>query len=421
MKKKYFIDLFSGCGGFSYGALRAGYTGLFAIEYQKNAFSTFSHNFLDKDLSKYGMKNFEWPKTLNKTHFDITKFISENIDLLKSFENKVDLIIGGPPCQGFSNMGKRKKLDPRNQLYKSYLEIVKLIKPKVILIENVSGIASKFNKKGKAFSDTIIKKLKKDYHIKGEILNSNLFGVPQNRKRYFIIGFLKGYQNDDYIKDVFEQIETDSLPYRSHYVVGENTYNLSDVNSEDALSDIDGSSMTKLKFNDENASKKQGYITYKYKKAVTDYQRLSRLFINDNCKIDSHRIGKHALEKVQMYKKLIKISKSKKPFSANSFSKEDFISAGWTSKKYIIHVIRKKEKSPTLTTCPYDYIHYKSPRILTVREFARLQSFPDWFEFKGIYATSGSLSFTAPRYTQIGNSVPPLMAEGILKTIIKYV
>ena len=76
--------------------------------------------------------------------------------------------------------------------------------------------------------------------------------------------------------------------------------------------------------------------------------------------------------------------------------------------------------SPTITTCPYDYIHYSVPRILTVREYARIQSFPDWFEFKGIYATSGSFSFTTPRYTQIGNAVPPLMAESILKTLKSY-
>lgn len=421
MKKKYFIDLFSGCGGLSLGALKSGFTGLFALEYQPNAFDTFKHNILEKDLSQFGMKNFEWPEELEKKNFDISSFIKDNHQLLLSYKNKVDLIVGGPPCQGFSNMGKRKKLDPRNQLYKSYLDIVDIVKPKMILIENVSGIAAKFNNKGKAFSDSIIKNLSKDYHIKGELINSNLFGVPQNRRRYIIIGVLKNNNNKININDIFNEISNSSKSFTENYKVGNRSFNLSNVNSIDALSDLDGSGLNSLNFQDENASQKRFFKTFKYKNPSTDYQKLLRLSCDDNLQIDSHRIGNHFPDKINMFRGLIKISKEKKPFSANKFSPEEFLSAGWTSKKIIIHVIRENEKSPTLTTCPYDYIHYSSPRILTVREFARLQSFPDWFEFKGIYATSGSLSYTAPRYTQIGNSVPPLMAEGILSVLKKII
>jgi DNA (cytosine-5)-methyltransferase 1 len=143
---------------------------------------------------------------------------------------------------------------------------------------------------------------------------------------------------------------------------------------------------------------------------------------NFNDKIaDSHRIGDHNKTTIDKYACLISLSKKRpKEHIGFKFSKQELNEIKWNSKKQIINVLRKNHPSPTLTTCPFDYIHYNLPRILTVREFARLQSFPDWFVFKGIYATSGSLSYTAPRYTQIGNAVPPLMAEAIIKTLISY-
>ena len=190
-----FIDLFAGCGGLSLGALRAGFTGEIAIEYQENAFNTLRHNLIHHDQEKVRAKSnisgFDWPLEIPQKHHDIKSFLTENKDYLKSTKGQVDLIVGGPPCQGFSNAGKRKEEDPRNQLYKSYLSFVNLVQPKIILIENVAGIASKFSQSSQSYKDNIISKLKKDYYVDRDLLTSNIFGVPQKRKRYIILGFKK--------------------------------------------------------------------------------------------------------------------------------------------------------------------------------------------------------------------------------------
>jgi len=420
-KETTFIDLFAGCGGLSLGALRAGYSGVLSIERQKNAFATFKNNLIDNPkLSNYGLKSFNWPKSVEKKEFEINEFIENNPDFFKKYINKIDLVVGGPPCQGFSIAGKRIHDDPRNQLYKSYIKFIRKINPKIILIENVSGIASKFSASSKSYKEKIINELSKDFYIDGQVLNSELFGVPQKRKRYFIIGFnrkVSKFKNID-ILSVFDKIKTDSLEFKRLYTVGNKTLNLNNVNAFDAISDISGKDGKdeRILFTDENSKYKE-YKSYVYNKPSSDYQKLMRYGLSNSGQIDSHRIGDLQKETQNIYKNLIKIV-NKKPLNASAkVSKDDMIASGWKSKKQIIHVLKSNNLSPTLTTCPFDYIHYSSPRILTVREFARIQSFPDWFNFKGIYATSGSMSYTTPRYSQIGNAVPPLMAESILKTL----
>lgn len=425
-----FIDLFAGCGGLSLGALKAGFKGLFAIESQKNAFETLKHNLVDRSnlsLNIPNVESFDWPKEVEVKNHDIKNFLIENEKYLKSLSGKVDLVVGGPPCQGFSNAGKRKEDDPRNQLYKSYLEFVEYVKPNIILIENVAGIASKFNKNSKSYKDNIIDKLKNYYHVDGQLMSSEIFGVPQKRKRFIIIGFRREFFDKKLkekidIKEVFSKIEKEAVEFAKKYKIGNKTFNIFNTTVGDALADLDGDKdgvkMLSVAFRDDNAKSKV-FKTFKYKKPNSQYQRMMRFAVNKTNKIDSHRIGEHNPDTIFKYKTLIDITNSNKRNSFN-FTKEEFDKAKWNSKKQIINVLKVDKQSPTLTTCPFDYIHYNTPRILTVREYARIQSFPDLFEFKGIYATSGSMSYTTPRYTQIGNAVPPLMAEGILVILKSY-
>ena len=422
-----FIDLFAGCGGLSLGALRAGFTGEIAIEYQKNAFNTLRHNLILDVQKKFRIKSnitgFEWPSEIPQIEHDIKSFLKEHKDYLNSIKGKVDLIVGGPPCQGFSNAGKRKEADPRNQLYKSYLSFVKLVEPKIILIENVAGIASKFNKSSQSYKDNIISKLKKDYYVDGELLMSNIFGVPQKRKRYIIIGFKKSAFNEKInIAEVFKRIKDDAHGFTSAYKVSktDKPFDITNTNVLQALSDIDSSRKITRPYKDENANSKV-FTTYNYSKGkLSAYQELMRFSMNGAKHPDSHRIGEHKKETKFKYQKLIDITRNDPARVSFNFTSEEFKQAKWKSKKQIINVLKENRPSPTLTTCPFDYIHYKEPRILTVREYARIQSFPDWFEFKGVYALSGSDSFKTPRYSQIGNAVPPLMAESIIKTLKTY-
>lgn len=146
-----FIDLFSGCGGLSLGLLNAGYTGLFAIERSPDAFSTLRINLINQEFAKLRGR-YEWPQALPCKNHDILELLEdpaflEYLDVLGK-SSEVDLIVGGPPCQGFSTAGKRDPNDPRNQLAFAYLEVVRRVQPKYILMENVRGITHSFSKSG---------------------------------------------------------------------------------------------------------------------------------------------------------------------------------------------------------------------------------------------------------------------------------
>jgi DNA (cytosine-5)-methyltransferase 1 len=423
-KKLTFIDLFAGCGGLSLGAMKAGFVGEFAIEFQKNAFDTLKFNLIDRtkeECLNFGIKPYEWPEELPVTNHDIKKLLLEKKDFLKSLKGKIDLVVGGPPCQGFSNAGKRNENDPRNQLYKSYISFINIVNPKILMIENVAGIASKFSKDGESYKDHILDKLKSKYHIAGKLISSEIFGVPQKRKRYIIIGFSKRYFKAKNINldSVFNKIDSDSLVFTNEYKYKDSFIDITKTTIEDAIGDLDGENLNSIQYQDENA-KSKNYRTFPYKIAVSNFQKLMREGIQNKNQIDSHRIGEHNETTTSKYSKLIEISNSNPNRKGFKFSKEELDIANWNSKKQVINVLKADKQSPTLTTCPFDYVHYSVPRILTVREFARIQSFPDWFQFKGIYATSGSLSYTTPRYTQIGNAVPPLMAESIIRTLKGY-
>ena len=171
MKKFNVIDLFCGCGGFSKGFEEAGFNICFGIDMWKDATVTYQHNFSNAVV-------------LNE---DITKISGEDILKMCSLQaTEVDVIIGGPPCQGFSVSGKRMIDDERNRLYKSYVNIVSIIKPKAFVMENVPGLVRLF--KGK-----VAEQVKEDftnigYSVQMKILSADNYGVPQQRKRVFFVG-----------------------------------------------------------------------------------------------------------------------------------------------------------------------------------------------------------------------------------------
>src|SRR3989344_7613059 len=168
MKPKV-IDLFAGCGGFSYGFAKAGFEVVGFVEMWKPAIETFVKNH---------------PHAQHLGH-DITKIKNNE---LEKFKGKVDLIIGGPPCQGFSMAGKRNPKDDRNQLYKEFLRFVKIIEPNIIVMENVKGILSMNDKGNERIINKIVNEfIKNNYFVSYKLLNSSDYGVPQNRERVVII------------------------------------------------------------------------------------------------------------------------------------------------------------------------------------------------------------------------------------------
>lgn len=233
MAKIYtYIDLFAGCGGLSLGLHNAGWKGLFAIEKSPDAFKTLKHNLIDKK------KHFSWCDWLPQTNLEIDKVIKQYKNELKKLQGTVDLIAGGPPCQGFSMAGRRKENDERNKLVKSYIKFIKLVQPNIIFFENVKGFTQEFKKnkeKGKQYSNYVENALKRaGYKVKGELINFGNYGIPQKRTRFILIGVRENIaeNNSELAKSFFKKIDD----HKQEFLINKN---LSvNTNLEDAISDL---------------------------------------------------------------------------------------------------------------------------------------------------------------------------------------
>ena len=386
-KKPIVIDIFAGCGGLSLGLYKAGWKGFFAIEKDKMAFETLRYNLISKK------HHFSWPDWLPKTNHDIDEIITKYERELKDLRGQIDLVAGGPPCQGFSMAGRRQENDKRNNLIHSYIKFVNYVKPKIILFENVKGFTLGFNKngkKGKAYSELVLEGLKKIGYldIKGKLIDFSEFGVPQKRKRYIIVGTQNGKTTL-----FFDKLFKTKDKFLASIGINSNT------NVFDAISDLHMANGTN------DCPDTNGFKSGMSGNPQNNYQRLLRKSINNNYIPDSHRFVNHRSNTVDIYKYLIEHAKRLQSIDEDLRDKLGI-------KKRDLAVLDRKKQSPTIMSIPDDYVHYCEPRVLTAREYARIQSFPDWFEFKGKYTTGGKMRVhEVPRYTQIGNAIPPLFAE----------
>lgn len=380
-----YIDIYAGCGGLSLGLYNAGWRGLFAIEKSKMAFETLKHNLIDKK------RHFDWPSWLPVTEHDINEVLKNHKNELEKLNGKVDLVAGGPPCQGFSIAGRRNKNDERNKLVDSYIEFIGIVKPRILFFENVKGFTIGFKNKesrGEAYSNYVLRKLGElGYKVHAKIIDFSEFGVPQRRKRFILVGMLEGNPGL-----FFEQIVQNKAEFL-------NNKGLKDtVTLEEAISDLE------RKNGEINSAAFKKFKEGIYGIPESNYQKLLRKG-NDKELPDSHRFAKHKKETIKKFQYILDNCPKDKNVSRNTKNK-------FNSNKNCIRPLGKNTQSPTLTTLPDDYIHYSEPRILTVREYARIQSFEDWFEFKDKYTTGGKLrKGEVPRYTQVGNAIPPLFVE----------
>ncbi len=379
-----FIDIFSGCGGMSLGFTNAGIEGIFAIEKDEWAFQTLSHNFLENRV-------FNWPDWLPKTALDIRSFEKDYPQEIQMLNKKVDVIVGCPPCQGFSYRGKRNFNDERNNLYQKLLSLVFKIEPRILIFENVEGITTKFNRSDLPISELIERKLENNgYKTYMDILYTSHFGVPQQRKRFFLWALHKKSFNND-LKNPF-----DLLRERKDSLLEKIGIEKIPISAKDAIHDL-------RKLN-KNTYIEKGFKFGKYSDPTSNYQQFMRLKYNNN-NPDSHRFPNHSSKILERF--CIILKKCKKGRTISSIDKKRL---GLLKRN--MSVLAPNQPSMTVTSLPDDILHYSQPRILTIREIARLQSFPDQFEFKGQYTTGGKQrSYQCPRYTQVANAVPPLMAE----------
>lgn len=383
------IDIFAGCGGLSLGLYQAGWQGIFAIERNPCAFETLKFNLIDKK------KHFAWPNWLPQQPLDIIEVNRKYKKELISLRGKVDLVAGGPPCQGFSMAGKRIENDVRNQLVFSYIDFIDMIRPKVLMFENVKGFTCAFDKKNnpeaKPYSQIVMEKLQNlGYKVQPQIVDFSQVGVPQRRKRFILVGIKKDLNLDP--KDFFTLLYNQSEDFlKDHHLPLNPTVG-------DAISDL-------LRSNGEiETPDRKHFMSGLYGKINSPYQVYMRFGVKSIVP-NSHSFAHHSAEKVERLKNLLE----NYPTRGKRIEKKEKVK--WGIKQRGLTILAFNQIAPTITNMPDDYLHYSEPRILTVRECARIQSFPDWFEFKSKYTTGGKLRRKeVPRYSQVGNAIPPLFA-----------
>lgn len=364
------IDLFAGCGGLSIGFNQVGFKTVKAVEFDKMIANTYIKNHPDV------------PVVVD----DIANIATSNVFK----QGDADVIIGGPPCQGFSMAGARIRTgfidDPRNYLFKHYFNIVKTVKPKVFVMENVKGIATMqngaiFNEIIKNFSDTELLNGDK-YHIFHTVIKAVDFGVPQTRERMIIIGVLNNeFDGEKTFKAVKERLSVEKPNFFDKVTVWEAISNLSEITPTDT-----------------------GEI--KNPKAVSNYQKhlsSKKEILSNHIATKHSKLAKERMKKIAEGENFTTLEEDIKSVHSGSYGR-----------------LEKTGFAPTITT-RFDtpsggkFTHPVHNRTITPREAARIQSFPDDYIF---YGNKSSIC------KQIGNAVPPkcsyFLAE-VVKEMLKNV
>ena len=415
------LDLFAGCGGLTCGLDWAGFECLAFNELNKDAADSFALNFpnamrLDGDI-KIAVSE---------------EVIQQKIIPLLNSGDDLDFLCGGPPCQGYSGIGHRRthKLDkkdiPTNHLFHEMIRIINSLKPKVFLFENVEGILSgrwsKQGKKGEIFHDVWKEFSTIDgYVAQPTLLHAYGFGVPQNRPRVMIMGIRRDILEKTNLFpsffDITNKINTFASQLRNNggffpqWV--ENEINAPDL--IDVLGDLDFDGWSESN-------------PFYQLPATSDFQKLMR----KNNNLDSS--GREILTEHKFSNHSEKIRDRFQYMIDNNITRKSDLPEHMRTKKFNQKPLParwKNKPTMTVTSLPDDYIHYCKPRSFSVREWARLQTFPDYYQFSGPRTTggerragnpsAGNWTRDVPKYTQIGNAVSPLLAKAIGERVIKII
>jgi DNA (cytosine-5)-methyltransferase 1 len=366
------IDLFSGCGGMTLGFKMAGFHSIFATDVDENAGKTFIKNFPDTPFKVT----------------DICQLTKEDVDKLTNGEAP-DIIIGGPPCQGFSLANKRRntiKDDPRNKLFYQFVKFIDWYSPKAFVMENVKGLLSMKN--GKVI-ETIVNEFTNagsGYNVVYKVLCAADYGVPQTRERVIIIGIRK---------------DLGIMPSHPEPIDG-------CVTVDEAISDLP------VIYSGEG-SDVQEYGT----EPQNDYQRLMR---KHSDKVFNHIAMRHTPRLVERFKaiqpgqNLLDVWDTHGPVKRGASNEKSEIKFHQNNQR-----VFGDRPAPTIAASfQSNFIHPHLNRNFTAREGARLQSFPDDFIFEGM-RTKMSWEKGLSQYQQIGNAVPVLLAYHIAEHIKKLI
>jgi len=396
MEKKFtFIDLFAGCGGLTEGFYKQNFRSLTHVEYDH-----FACESLRTRMKYYGYSE----KEISVIEKDITDVgIVEQIEATTN-KLEVDVLIGGPPCQSFSSLGRAKdqngmQNDPRNYLFETYEMILNHFKPKIFVFENVTGLlTAKLG--GKKILDQILKRLGKHYKLINDeskmVLNSCHYGVPQIRRRVILIGVRKNIKAEP--TEVYDGIiKTHFTPESSRI---ERSNKKKYVTVKDAIYDLPF-------IKPGEGEKRRSHKVKIWNEYLSKIRRKDDTLLLDHVSRTHNEKDRKRYHEMSKNKWTFNELLEKKP-SLNHIKRRVF------NNSYVVQFWDKPAR--TIIAHLYkdgnQFIHpdYKQERTLTSREAARLQSFPDDFEFVGS---------RTQQYKQIGNAVPPLMAEAIAKSIKK--
>ena len=364
------IDLFCGCGGISAGLRAAGVQVLAGVDLEPNYMCTFSRNFPEA-------------KSLR---LDITQITADELmTLVKIQPGELDLLVGGPPCQGFSKNVPRKNRfldDPRNQLIKAFLDYCEALKPQYVLMENVAEMKNGFDQ---TYTEEILTRLREEgYTVTHAVLNAADFGVPQRRRRAFFLGN-RGTRKFQLPKPTHKNAKDDAglFPLPDHVTVWE------------AIGDLPS------QCHGEGDEEPVHYACEPF----SDFQRLMR----NGSRVVSNHVSRF-LQPTQ-YQRLAAIE----PGQGMKDLPTHLQTKGGYSGAY--GRLTKEMVAPTITRWVFHpgsgrWGHPVDTRLLTIREIARIQSFPDSYEFVGSYIQ---------RAGQLGNAVPPLLAQRIVEDMLGQV
>lgn len=355
MKKLTCMDLFSGAGGLSRGFMDAGFNVVLGVDFDDAALKTFAANHGDAVAMKLDLFD------LNNVN-EIVKFFNER-------NLKLDVLVGGPPCQGFSLAGRRDENDERNTLYTAMVKTAEVMKPRAVVLENVPGMLTLYEGKAKEriFSD--FEAL--GYTMNVKVLYAPDYGIPQIRKRAFFVGLLNSEEKFEY-----------PLPY-----LKEDEY----ITCEQAIGDLpslEGETDLSLDVVRDYPMEPQ-----------TDYQRMMR---KNSTRVYNHTPTNHT-QKTKDSLKLVPDGGKYKDLPSDMAKEYKYHES--------LHRYNSKKPSLTIDTGHRTHFHYKWNRIPTVRENARLQSFSDDFIFHGN---------KQQQYKQVGNAVPVLLGKAVATKLKEY-
>lgn len=434
----YAIDLFCGAGGMSEGLIQAGFHILFSSDISSDVQRTYMNRHEQLGLLQ-GVNTYFHRGDIRELNGDMIGEAISNLEIFRGQDvPEIDAIFGGPPCQGFSRAGRRDPNDPRNMLFREYLRVISEVRPRYVVLENVTGFTdTRFygfvGVTGHQYEDgeLVPNILRNEFGLIGyqtlepRILNAAHYGVPQRRNRIIVMAYRNDMvppvypeptHNDETaltITDAISDLIRDEN-IRNEVHVGDSNFQVS--SREGRTPDINGNVIhSNGIIHNNEISAHQQIISERFAlfREGEDGAGLKNRVMTEGIDIaNSPALITHCMERMQMDEQsVIEL------FRAGNVSREnaDIL----LTKKNIRTRLDRTRPSATVMTIADDYISPFEPRTFTVRELARMQSFDDSFEFLGKRTTGGlRRRVEVPQYSQVGNAVPPLLARAIANEIM---